>query len=196
MREPQFISSQSNRLLNQRTGFSGTNDSRWLSPLSISQVDLEHQKGTNAKVLSYLLRPENGCYMVIYGSDEQWNTHSFLRIVATQDPKIRVLLDVGSQILDLSNFQVAATWLRISHETAGAVYFNEKDELMVLERNGRSLPLLSSPLAQQLDRCVVYLDQAHTRGTDIKFPVGSRAAVTLGPKVTKDALVQGQFTEP
>ena len=191
MREPQFISSHSNWLLNQRTGFTGTNDSRWLSPLSISQVDLEHQKGTNAKVLSYLLRPENGSYMVIHGSDERWNTRSFLRTVVTQDPEIRVLLDVGSQILDLSNDEVAEEWLKVSREPDGAIYFSKNDELIVVGRNGRSLPLLSSPLSQQLDRCVVYLDQAHTRGTDIKFPVGSRAAITLGPKVTKDALVQG-----
>ena len=64
---------------------------------------------------------------------------------------------------------------------------------MVLTRDGDTLPMLSSPLSQQLDRCVVYLDHAHTRGTDIKLPIGSRAAVTLGPKMTKDALVQGQF---
>jgi hypothetical protein len=101
------------------------------------------------------------------------------------------LLDVGSQILDLSNHQVATAWLEIYRDTAGAIYFNEDDELMVLTRNGVIQPMLSSPLSQRLDRCVVYLDHAHARGTDIKFPIGSRAAVTLGPKVTKDALVQG-----
>ena len=39
---------------------------------------------------------------------------------------------------------------------------------------------------------VVYLDDAHTRGTDLELPQGMRAAVTLGPKVTKDRLVQGR----
>ena len=86
---------------------------------------------------------------------------------------------------------MATAWLEIYHDTAGAIYFNENDELMVLTRNGIIQPILSSPLSQRLDRCVVYLDHAHTRGTDIKLPIGSRAAVTLGPKVTKDALVQG-----
>ena len=62
---------------------------------------------------------------------------------------------------------------------------------MVLTKDGNCRSLTSSPLAQQLGRCVVYLDDAHTRGTDLKFPTGSRAAVTLGPKVTKDRLVQG-----
>ena len=131
--------------------------------------------------------------MLAHESNEQWTTHAFLRLVATQRPEIRVFLDVGSQILDLSNRQVATAWLEIYHDTAGAIYFNENDELMVLTRNGIIQPILSSPLSQRLDRCVVYLDHAHTRGTDIKLPIGSRAAVTLGPKVTKDALVQGLF---
>ena len=159
--------------------------------MSIAQRDLDHQMGTNARVLAYLLRPENDSYMVTHESDERWTTHAFLRLITTQRPEIRVLLDVGSQILDLSNHQVATAWLGITHDTAGAIYFNENDELMLLARNGTILPMLSSPLCQQLDRCVVYLDHAHTRGTDIKLPIGSRAAVTLGPKVTKDALVQG-----
>ena len=129
--------------------------------------------------------------MITHESDERWSTHAFLRLVATQQPEIRVLLDVGSQILDLSNHEVATAWLEIYRDTAGAIYFNDNDELMVLTRNGTILPMLSSPLCQQLDLCVVYLDHAHIRGTDIKLPNGSRAAVTLGPKVTKDALVQG-----
>ena len=161
--------------------------------MSIAQRDLDHQKGTNARVLAYLLQPENNSYMVVDGSDGRWSTQAFLRTMTIQQPRICVLLDVGSQILDLSNREVATAWLEISRETAGAIYFNESDELMVLTRHGGSSRLLASPLSQQLDRCVVYLDHAHTRGTDIKLPIGSRAAVTLGPKMTKDALMQGLF---
>ena len=161
--------------------------------MSIAQRDLDHQRGTNARVLAYLLWPENDSYMLTHESDKRLATHAFLRLVATQQPETRILLDVGSQILDLSNHQVATAWLEIQRDTAGAIYFNENDELMVLTRNGLIMPMSSSPLCQQLDRCVVYLDHAHTRGTDIKLPIGSRAAVTLGPKVTKDALVQGSF---
>ncbi|KAF8557885.1 hypothetical protein OG21DRAFT_1504871 [Imleria badia] len=173
------------------TGFSGTNDGRWLLPMSITQRDLDHQQGTNAKVLAYLLQPENNFYIVTQENGERQTTLDFLRLVTMQQPKIRVLLDVGAQILDLSNRQVAEAWLGVVRDTAGAIYFNENDELMVLAGSGITQPILSSPLCQQLDRCVVYLDHVHTRGTDIRFPIGSRAAITLGPKVTKDALVQG-----
>ncbi|KAF8546830.1 hypothetical protein OG21DRAFT_1450846 [Imleria badia] len=173
------------------TGFSGTNDGRWLLPMSVTQHDLDHQQGTNAKILAYLLRPENNFYIVTHENGERWTALQFLRLVSTQQPGIRILLDVGAQILDFSNSQVAKSWLDITRDTAGAIYFNKDDELTVLTRNGITQPMLSSPLSQQLDRCVVYLDHAHTRGTDVKLPIGSRAAVTLGPKMTKDALVQG-----
>ncbi|KAF8122652.1 hypothetical protein EV363DRAFT_821637 [Boletus edulis] len=173
------------------TGFSGTNDGRWLLPMSIAQRDLVHQKGTNARVLAHLLRSENNSYMVVRDSDTPRSTHRLLQMIAEQQPEIRVLLDVGSQILDLSNWKVAKAWLKISNDIIGAIYFNDDDELVVLTRNGKNQPVLSSSYALQLDRCVIYLDHAHIRGTDIKLPIGSRAAVTLGPKVTKDALVQG-----
>ena len=189
------------RKLNGFSGFSGTSDGQYLLPTSISEDDPSHlnQTGTNARVLAYLLQPENSSYVVTADeSGERWTTLKLLSMVATKEPQIRVLLDVGAQILDLSNIQMAKAWLDCtsSTETAGAIYFSEDDKLMVLTRNGTYQSLSSSPLAQQLHRCVAYLDEAHTRGTDLKFPFGFRAAVTLGHKVTKDRLVQGRPTQP
>jgi len=163
--------------------------------MSIAQHDLDHQRGTNARVLAYLLQPENNLYVVTHANGGRLTTIEFLRLVTTQRPEIRVLLDVGAQILDFSNRQVAKAWLDITHAVDGAIYFNENDELMVLTRNDIAQPMSLSPLSRQLDRCIIYLDHAHTRGTDIRLPTGSRAAVTLGPKVTKDTLVQGSFCQ-
>jgi len=44
---------------NLTTGFSGTNDNRYLLPTSITQEVPGFELGTNALVLQYLLRPEN-----------------------------------------------------------------------------------------------------------------------------------------
>ena len=41
------------------TGFSGTNDSKYILPLPVNQCDLPQQLSTNASVLDCLLRPEN-----------------------------------------------------------------------------------------------------------------------------------------
>jgi hypothetical protein len=172
------------------TGFSGTNDNRYLLPTSIVQDDPVKQLSTNAKVLSYLLQPENNRYLCTnYGFTR--STESFLELLVSQTPEIRVLLDVGAQMLDLQNQNLAERWLSLVPEIPAVIFFGANDELAVLTRDGTLEPFVSSPFSQQPGKCLVYLDDAHTRGTDLKLPRDYRAAVTLGPKVTKDRLLQG-----
>ncbi|KAG2119627.1 uncharacterized protein F5147DRAFT_795623 [Suillus discolor] len=170
------------------TGFSGTNDNRYLLPSSMVQHDLDYQRSTNARVLAFLLCPENNCYRPIPSGQK---IQHFIDTLIAQIPEVRVLLDVGAQMLELKNQELAETWLRGKCDAQAAVFVNDDDEIVVVSRDGTVEPLVSSPFAQQLDQCVVYLDDAHTRGTDVKLPSGFRAAVTLGPKVTKDRLTQG-----
>ncbi len=99
----------------------------------------------------------------------------FLRRLNGYEPEIRVLLDVGASL---------------KPHISAAVFFNESDDLTVLTQTIE--PFISSPFSRKLDECIVYLGDAHTRGTDLKLPKGTRAAVTLGPKVTKDRLLQGE----
>ncbi|KAH9028426.1 hypothetical protein EDB83DRAFT_2526320 [Lactarius deliciosus] len=178
---------------NVTTGFSGTNDNRFLLPTSITQEDPVSQLSTNALVLQYLLQPENNHYECTEGIDgERESAEGFLRRLNRHKPEVRVLLDVGAQMLELQNKELARHWLSLKpHISAAAIYFNESDHLTVLTRDGTTEPLISSPFNRQLDKCIVYLDDAHTRGTDLKLPRETRAAVTLGPKVTKDRLLQG-----
>lgn len=53
------------------------------------------------------------------------------------------------------------------------------------------MPLLTTPFADDLADCLVYLDEAHTRGTDLKLPASAKVALTLGLNQTKDHTVQG-----
>ena len=182
---------------NPTTGFSGTNDNRFLLPSTISQEDPVAQGGTNALVLNFLLRPENGPYLCTidpYG--QSMNGKEMVKLIARQSSFVRVLLDVGAQMLDMQNLDLVQYWLQLNahYETIeAAVFFNTNDELTVLMRDGSMEPFVASPYRQSMQKCIVYLDDAHTRGTDLKLPRSSRAAVTLGPKVTKDRLVQGLF---
>ncbi|KAH9056908.1 hypothetical protein EDB87DRAFT_1157643 [Lactarius vividus] len=177
---------------NVTTGFSGTNDNRFLLPTSITQEDPVSQLSTNALVLQYLLQPENNHYECTEGiQGERESAKAFLRRLIRQEPEIRVLLDVGAQMLELQNEGLARHWLSLMPHISAAIYFNETDHLTVLTQDGTIEPLISSPFNRQLDKCIVYLDDAHTRGTDLKLPRETRAAVTLGPKVTKDRLLQG-----
>ena len=176
------------------TGFSGTNDSRYILPLSISQCDLPLQLHTNAAVLDCLLGPENSFKHAMQESGrESLDAESLLRIVIRSEPPVRVILDVGAQVLEWKNEEVARTWLsRVpASEAQAVVFFDDRNDLSVLNRDGITESLMTSPFAKQMDQCLVYLDEAHTRGTDLKLPTNYRAAVTLGPDLTKDRLVQG-----
>jgi hypothetical protein len=181
---------------NVTTGFSGTNDNRYLLPTSINQEDPDFVLGTNALVLRHLLLPENNHYECTEGSNgERESVATFLKRLVSKDPEIRVLLDVGAQMLELQNEELARYWLTLRPDISAAIFFNDSDHLTVVTPDGTIEPFISSPFNRQLDKCVVYLDEAHTRGTDIKLPIGMRAAVTLGPKVTKDRLVQGKHID-
>jgi Protein of unknown function (DUF3645) len=177
---------------NVTTGFSGTNDNRYLLPTSIIQEDPDFVLGTNALVLRHLLLPENDHYECTEGDNgAREPATDFLQRLVKKEPEIRVLLDVGAQMLELRNKELARHWLSLRSDVSAAVFVNDSDHLTVVTSDGISEPFISSPFSRQLDKCVVYLDEAHTRGIDLKLPQGMRAAVTLGPKVTKDRLVQG-----
>ena len=176
------------------TGFSGTNDSRYILPLSVSQCDLEEQLHTNATVLNYLLRTENTFQHSSTGLGRHaFDAKSLLELVIKSEPPVRVILDVGAQVLELTNEQVVHEWLSLGEasQAQAAIFFDHRNELSVMDRDGTIESFLVSPFAKQMDQCLVYLDESHTRGTDLKLPTDYRAAVTLGPALTKDRLVQG-----
>ncbi|EEU36845.1 uncharacterized protein NECHADRAFT_94047 [Fusarium vanettenii 77-13-4] len=178
---------------NPTTGFSGTNDSRYLLPMAIKQLDLVEQKHTNALVLEYLLRPENGiALMPPEMKGATFDSQTLLEMVSKMSPNTRVILDVGAQVIDLTNIEFAKAWLsRYDDENTQAVIcFSELDDIIVVDRSGKVEELQTSPFANQMDQCLVFLDEAHTRGTDLKLPVNYQAVVTLGAGLTKDRLVQ------
>jgi len=178
------------------TGFSGTNDSKAVLPLSVTALDL--QPHTNAAVLSTILRDENTVLEVGTGGEGSSSRPSalseemLLSSLTQSQPPMRVILDVGAQVVESSNLQMAKNLLDVvpASSADAVIFFDHQDELLVLLRNGDVVPFLTSPFATRTDRCLVFLDQAHTRGTDLKLPDNYRAAVTLGPGVTKDTLVQ------
>ncbi|KAL0253421.1 hypothetical protein SLS55_010400 [Diplodia seriata] len=173
------------------TGFSGTNDNKFLLPLSIHQNDLPQLHRTNAMVANMLLQRENRQYVEAKDSSgKRLSTEGLLELLCASSPQISVFIDVGAQVLEASNEDVARKWLQLSPNADAAVFFDEADEKRVLDRHGFVERLSNSGFHQNLDRCLIYLDEVHTRGVDISMPTHARAAVTLGPRTTKDRLVQ------
>lgn len=172
------------------TGFSGTNDNRTMLPLTIRQEDLHGLSHTNAEVLTYLLQRRNRSYVL--ASDSRGKHLSELDLLHMLNrAKIRMLIDAGAQILEMDNYSLVKTWLRVDTEAPAAVYFDAENKPFVLYRKGHQIPLLASPFADDLGDCLVYLDEAHTRGTDLKMPPCAVGALTLGLGQTKDHTVQG-----
>ncbi|KAL8767206.1 MAG: hypothetical protein Q9209_006211 [Squamulea sp. 1 TL-2023] len=170
-------------------GFSGTNDNKTLLPLNVLQDDLPGLSHTNAEVLTYLLQPRNRGY--VPASDwrgKRVSETAFLHMLNNRG--IRMLLDAGAQIIELDNIALAKTWLTVDTEAEAAVFFGEDERARVVYRDGKVQPLAASPFLDNLGACVVYLDEAHTRGVDLKMPTEAIAALTLGVMQTKDHTVQ------
>lgn len=138
-------------------------------------------------MLENLLRSENNHYE---GLESHISAKQLIRKLI--EGKIKVLLDVGAIMLELTNEKVADEWMAQCRDIEAVVFFDDKDYLLVKSRLApRPIQFETSPFRNRLDRCGIYLDEIHTRGTDLKIPLGTTAVVTLGKGVRKDTLAQG-----
>ncbi|KAK6330344.1 hypothetical protein TWF696_003440 [Orbilia brochopaga] len=171
------------------TGFSGTNDNKTMLPLTITQEDLPTLSHTNAEVLTYLLQPRNRSYVLAANNQgRRWTERTLLVMLGKE--RIRILIDAGAQILEMDNRELVTIWMEIDFQAPAAIYFDKTNKPYVLYRNGSNVPLLATPYAEDSADCLIYLDESHTRGTDLKMPRHARGALTLGLGQTKDHTVQ------
>lgn len=174
------------------TGFSGTNDNKMMLPLNIKQDDLPSLRQTNAEVLTYALQTRNRQYNLAALQGKRLTEEGLLRRIATME--IKILIDAGAYILEMDNRSLAKAWLDIYPPAKAAVYFGADNRAWVQYRGGKEVvPLLATPFAENLDECLVYIDEAHTRGIDLKLPQRARGALTLALGQTKDHTVQGKL---
>lgn len=191
---PLLHSNETGRPRSLTTGFSGTNDNKRILPQTIRQDDLSKLLCTNAEVLCHLLESRNRDCHLAAEAGVRFEEKETLKFLCNR--RIRVLIDAGAHILEMENPDVAKAWLDIDHKADGAVYFGANGQIMVRSRFQRdSMPLIASPFANDLRRCVVYIDAGHTRGIDLNLPVDAKGAVTLGLGQTKDQTVQGMVSQ-
>ena len=170
------------------TGFSGTNDTQLLLPVHIQQDDLLQLQKTDALVINHILQPDNESYHCLAMNT---TVDGILKTIVDYRKSINVILDAGALFLDGTNRDNAVRWLELSNRMKidYAVYFH-LNEIFVCDRQFHHQRFDMSPARERLDRCIFYIDEIHTRGTDFKFPNNFRAMVTLGNDLTKDRLVQ------
>jgi len=165
--------------------------------MTIAQADLPQLVHANGEVLSYLVLPRNREYVLAVDACEKRLSEVGLLEELHKSRKhhlkrenIKILIDAGAQILEHDNRSLAKAWLDIDTDASACVFFAQDHRAFVLYRTNRCTPLLASPFAENMEKCLVYIDESHCRGTDLKLPPYARAALTLGQHLTKDALTQ------
>ena len=118
------------------------------------------------------------------------NGASLLAEIYKSSSPINVVLDSGAWATDMTNEELAQKWLGSRNDMEAAVYFGAGNRMLVVNKAGLVMPLALSPYETNLQKCLIYLDDVHTRGSDFRLSAGTRAAVTLGRGMQKDKLVQ------
>ncbi|CAH0380841.1 unnamed protein product [Bemisia tabaci] len=174
---------------NAALGFSGTDDRKLTMPFQIKSLRSATQEGTNGKLLSVLTQERNSSYHSLQVEDTNTLLEQLCTYVSKQS-HCHALIDAGALVTGLSNYETALFLLeRLPVNILGVLYFSDEgNSLTVLTRNNKSMPLQDCFLDEQ--SLFAYLDDIHTRGTDIKLPLNCHAILTVGMGMQKDKLMQ------
>ncbi|CAF1297009.1 unnamed protein product [Rotaria sp. Silwood1] len=171
-------------------GFSGTDDRNDTMPESVIPERLPSQKGINGKMLHILSRKINNTYISIMDIFSTKDVLNKVCVYVKKNKHCFVLIDADALITEMNNFNVSQYLInKIDTRFRGIVYFSDEDnKIMVILRDGKSLPLSTCHINNK--EVFVYLDQIHTRGTDLKLPLTANRIVTLEKTMSKDKLMQ------
>ncbi|KAI9096946.1 hypothetical protein DFS34DRAFT_621986 [Phlyctochytrium arcticum] len=178
-------------------GFSGTNDNHRLLPLQVRQHEpaIDSIQGTNGRMVQLLIdHTLETCTLPTQHEPIIWKS---LLIFALQG-KYSALIDTGSLLAGASNEDAARFLISKTEDFdmkfKGVFYFDSNfaggGNWMVLDRSTKQVMSRErSPIRD--DAAFILFDDARTRGADMKMQYNAVALLTLGPKMTKDRLMQG-----
>lgn len=172
-------------------GFSGTADTKYTLPLNINYKTIGSLGETNGKML-YTLLHKNSKNLQYFTLPENttMNTKRILDFMCTQQHENKnhwhVLIDGGGLILNMSNKEVVQYVIQKMPKKFNSAVFFEDGKLVYIDKNSVVLPFYQEVKQDMF----VYLDQSHTRGTDIIIKFPAHGYVTVGPNMTKDDLFQ------
>ena len=146
------------------TGFSGTSDNNALLPCNITHHNTSELESTSAHVLDLVLQPKNSRYARLKPSSPGLNAvKKAVNSITCADSEIRVIIDVGAQLIGLANAEVVKIWLDFAHQAEAGVFLDSDGDLMVMDRHDKIEQLCRSSFRMRMDVCVVFLDEANTR---------------------------------
>ena len=176
-------------------GFSGTDDKKVTMPIFVKSKS--YDETSNGKMLHILSREINQKYKTIDITKTSQNPqHVILNEICgfTKKPENKntsILIDSGALLTNITNKSVAEYLLaNLDKKFQGCVYFDDSTaKIQVLLRNyNAAIDYVNCHLLKE--QLFTYLDDAHTRGTDLKFPPTANGIVTIGNDMNKDKLMQ------
>mmetsp|Transcript_3928 Transcript_3928/g.10847 ORF Transcript_3928/g.10847 Transcript_3928/m.10847 type:complete len:1137 (+) Transcript_3928:4464-7874(+) len=175
---------------NPTRGFSGTDGLQPVLPATVTQKNLPSGEIANGLQMISLVNPDNNEISVLPGSDAN-AAEKILDLLADED-RVNMVLDPGALILEMGTHQFAKAWLVARADMEAVVFFDSSDKECLISQTNQDEPVerVGSPYADDLSRCLIYLDDVHTRGVDFLLPLHSRAILTLGTCLDKDKLMQ------
>ena len=167
-------------------------------------------QGTNGVQLRRLLRPENNQYIALRAEEKtkcndkdtldtelkfasKNSTEQILDILGTEriiKHKVNVVLDPGALVLQKTNAEFAKSWLGKRPDMEAAVFFEDDSIKVLIRGSSNPIPFAVSSYAHDMSKCLLYLDDIHTRGSDFRLPLATRALLTLGKNLPKDKFCQ------
>ena len=174
------------------TGFSGTYDLYHALPATVKQINLEELSKTNGVQLGAILRAENDKYRHLSSELNGRNsTEQVLALLHSDELRTDVILDSGALVLHKDNISFSYQWLSLRRDMEACVFFIGDRAFYVTQGSGgKPQPFFGSPYAENMTKCLLYLDDEHTRGSDFAMPLQTKALVTLGKGLTKDKFLQ------
>ncbi|ETK77423.1 hypothetical protein L915_16303 [Phytophthora nicotianae] len=176
-------------------GFSGTNDNHRLLPLSVTQREPGEPSllATNGKMIDKILQVTHS-YEVIRPSPERTLIPWQSVLLFAMDKKAQAFIDTGALLAGVANHDAAKFLLEQDEFAfAGVTYYDSREEIncwVIAEKARRiEVPLKKSSMLEK--ETFVIFDEARSRGSDMKLLADAAAVLTLGPKLTKDTLMQG-----
>jgi hypothetical protein len=177
-------------------GFSGTNDSRFLLPLHVRQESFDEipdqdRKSSSGKMIHLLLEKCSRLVSLPPSTMESATLEWKNLLVLATELETHALIDTGALLTGVSNVEAADFLLSLSNlPFRGVVYFDPlKKSWMVKSRSRQLWALHASPIKPA--DCFTIFDESRCRGADIVLRSTAIGLVTLGPKMTKDKLMQG-----
>ncbi len=97
-------------------------------------------------------------------------------------------MEITTYDFNVENQKVAELWLSMS-DLEACLYF-EGNRLMVIDKFQYVQKYENSAFKDNLENCLVYLDDHHCRGVDLQLPVHYKGLCTISHDLCKDKFVQ------